>query len=78
MWSAFSIDSFIFHHSHMIKCLSGQVVCSDHNSKRQSFDELPETFKCIAGGTNETEYVEAYRVSHLVKCLEKFHEVLIS
>lgn len=47
MSRVFPIDNFIFHHSHMNKCLSGQVACSDHNSKSQSFEEMPEAFNVL-------------------------------
>lgn len=58
MSRVFPTDSFIFCHSHLLKCLPGQDAHSDHGSKRQSFEEVPETFKCITGGTDETEDVE--------------------
>lgn len=58
MARAFPMDNFILHQSHTIKRLSGQVACSDHYSKRQSFEEEPETFKYITGGASETEDVE--------------------
>lgn len=31
---------------------------SDHGSKRQLFEEAPETSKCIPGGADETDDVE--------------------
>lgn len=58
MWANRCADHFIFCHSHLVKCLLGQDAHSDHDSKRQSFEEVPETFKCITGGADETEDVE--------------------
>lgn len=49
---AFPTDIFIFCHSHLVN------THSDHGSKRQSFEEVPETFKCVTEGADETENVE--------------------
>lgn len=68
---AFPIGNFIFHRSHTIKGLSGQVACSDHNSKRQSFEEVPQTFKYITGRANETEDVEGPQDQSSCKMLGK-------
>lgn len=58
MSRTFPTDNFIFCHSHLVKCLPGQDAHSDHGSKKQSFEEVPATFKCITEGTDETQDVK--------------------